>query len=151
MQKLNLPAYDLRLKREDGKEHVFDSFRGKWLILTPEEHVRQIFAHYLVNELNFPISLMAMEYSLRLNKLHRRCDIIVFDRAGNPLLLVECKAPEVKVTQAVFDQISRYNMVFNVNYLVVTNGLQHYCCKVDYENKKVDFLESIPSYDQIKH
>jgi len=144
MQKLNLPDYDLKLYQEDDKLFVFDPFRKKKLLLTPEEHVRQMFAQYLVKEHKFPASLLAMEYSLTLNKMQKRCDILVFDHHARPYLLVECKAPDVKITQAVFDQIARYNLVFKVEYLIVTNGLQHFSARVDYDNSNVDFMKEFP-------
>lgn len=149
MQLLNLPSYDLKTHEEDGKKYIFDPFRSKYLVLTPEENVRQHFARYLVEELSYPASLMMSEYSLTLNKMNKRCDLIVFDRAGKPLVLVECKAPEVKISQAVFDQVARYNLVFKVSYLMVSNGLKHYCCKIDFDSGKIDFLKTMPSYGEL--
>jgi len=146
MQKLNLPEYDLKLKEESGRTLVFDPFRSKYLVLTPEEHVRQHFARFLVEERGFPASRMATEYALKLNKMSKRCDIIVFDRQVKPVVLVECKAPSVRITQDVFDQVARYNVVFRVSYLLVTNGLKHYCAKVGFESGEITFLEDIPHY-----
>ena len=149
MQKLNLPEYDLKLKEQSGRKMVFDPFRSKYLVLTPEEYVRQLFARYLVEERKFPASLMATEYSLTLNTMSKRCDIIAFDRQGKPLMLVECKSPEVNITSDVFDQVARYNVVFKVSFLLVTNGMKHYCCRVEHQTGKVEFLTDIPFYDDI--
>lgn len=146
MQKLNLPEYDLKLKQEGGRTLVFDPFRSKYLVMTPEEQVRQLFARYLVEEKQYPASLMATEYALVLNKMSKRCDILVFDRNGKPVVLVECKSPDVRIGREVFDQVARYNMVFKVAYLLITNGLKHYCCRVDHQAGSVEFLDDIPVY-----
>ena len=125
---------------------VLDPFRSRYLVLTPEEYVRQQFARFLIEERGFPASLMATEYSLTLNRLIKRCDILVFNRDRHPVVLVECKAPSVRIGQQVFDQVARYNMVFRVNYLMVTNGMQHYCCRVDFQTGRVEFMKEIPDY-----
>jgi hypothetical protein len=150
MQKLNLPEYDLKLKNESGRSMVFDPFRSKYLVATPEEIVRQRFARYLIEEKNFPSSLMVTEHALSLNEMRKRCDIIVFNKKMNPVVLVECKSPTVKITQNVFDQIARYNLVFKVSYLLVSNGIKHYCCKVDFETEQINFLKEIPQFSEIK-
>ena len=149
MQKLNLPEYDLRLKQEGDRTLVYDPFRARYLVLTPEERVRQLFARYLVEERQFPASLMITEYALTLNNLSKRCDILVFNRSGQPVVLTECKAPSVTITRDTFDQAARYNMVFRVSYLLVTNGMNHYCCYVDHREQKVRFLEEIPTFPEI--
>ncbi|MCF8224511.1 MAG: type I restriction enzyme HsdR N-terminal domain-containing protein [Bacteroidales bacterium] len=149
MQKLNLPDYDFRIKEESGKQMIFDPFRKKYLLLTPEENVRQHFARYLIEEKDFPSTLMTTEYGLELNRMHKRCDIIVFNRSLKPAALVECKAPGIKITNDVFDQVARYNLVFHVKYLFVTNGMQHYSCKVNFATGKVDFLSSIPLFKDL--
>ena len=146
MQKLNLPEYDLKRKVEQGITYVFDPFRSKYLQLTPEEHVRQQFAQFLIRERNYPAGLMQTEHPLRLNKLLKRCDILVRDANGSPVVIVECKAPNVRINQEVFDQVARYNITFRVNYLMVTNGLQHFCCRVDQEAGNVAFLKEIPEF-----
>ncbi len=128
---------------------VLDIYRKRFVKLTPEEEVRQRFARYLVEEKGYPASLVMTEYSLKLNKMTRRCDILVHKPAGHPAVLVECKAPEVTISQATFDQVARYNLAFRVEYLMVTNGLKHYCCKIDFETEKVIFLSDIPSYGEI--
>ena len=149
MQKLNLPAYDFQSRVEDGKRYILDIYRKKYVLLTPEEEVRQRFARYLVEEKGYPASLMMTEFSLKLNEMTRRCDILVHKPAGEPAVLVECKAPGVKISRETFDQASHYNMVFRVKYLMVSNGLKHYCCYIDFENRKVSFLEEIPSYEAL--
>jgi len=116
------------------------------VILTPEEWVRQNFLKYLVEEKKYPASLIAVEKEFKLNNLSKRSDAVIYNKQGNPYLIIECKAPEVKIDQKVFDQIARYNMVLNVELLVVTNGLQHFCCKLDAENDTYYFLKEIPDY-----
>ncbi len=132
-----------------GKQFILDPFRKRYVLLTPEEEVRQRFARYLVEEKGFPASLIRTEYTLHLNTMVRRCDILVDKPAGTPSVLVECKAPHVKISQETFDQAARYNLVFKVRYLMVTNGLKHYCCTLDFDTRKVVFLESIPDYREI--
>jgi len=146
MQELNLPKYDLNIKRQDNDLYVFDIFRKKYLKLTPEEWVRQNFAHYLINKLNYPETLIQTEYSLKINSLTKRADILTSNRNGEHLLIVECKAPSVKIDQKAFDQIAVYNMKLNVPILIVTNGLSHYCCKMDHENNSYIFMEEIPEF-----
>jgi len=149
MRKLNLPDYEFKTRDEAGKRFVLDVFRKKYVMLTPEEEVRQRFARYLVKEKNYPASLMMTEVALKLNEMTQRCDILVHKPAGKPAVLVECKAPEVKVSRETFDQAARYNMVFGVKYLMVTNGLKHYCCSLDFERRKVQFLDEIPFYEEL--
>ena len=149
MRKLNLPAYDFKYRTEGEMTLVLDVYRKRFVKLTPEEEVRQRFARYLVEEKGFPASLIMTEYSLKLNKLSRRCDILVHKPAGHPVLLVECKAPEVNISQASFDQVARYNLAFKVSYLIVTNGLKHYCCQVDFNTEKISFLSEIPAYAEL--
>lgn len=128
---------------------ILDVFRRKYVVLTPEEEVRQRFARYLAEDRGYPASLIRTEYTLDLNGMQRRCDILVDKPAGTPAVLVECKAPKVKISQETFDQAARYNMAFRVDILIVTNGLKHYCCRLDFETRKVSFLESIPAYQDI--
>jgi type I site-specific restriction endonuclease len=142
---LNLPNYLFRIKLKDEKRIIFDVWRRRWILLTPEEWVRQNFARYLVEEKHFPSSRLGIEYSLNLNQQKFRADIVVFGKDGQPLMIVECKAPEVKISQQVFDQIVRYNMKLQVKYLTVTNGINHYCCWFDKNNLTYSFLEAIPS------
>ncbi|MEA3443578.1 MAG: type I restriction enzyme HsdR N-terminal domain-containing protein [Bacteroidota bacterium] len=149
MEKLNLPAYRFRIKKENEKYFIFDVFRKKFLVLTPEEWVRQHFAWYLVHELDYPKNLISVEHSIVVNNLKKRSDIVVFNNLSHPVLLVECKAPNIKIDQKTFDQIAIYNMQLNVPVLVVTNGLDHYCCIIDSEKKSYSFLKDIPNYKQL--
>lgn len=146
MQRLNLPDHGVKTMRDDAGERVWDPVRKKWLVLQPEEWVRQHVIAYLVNDLQCPLSLIGVEQGITLNGLSKRADVVVHDRAAKPLLLVECKAPEVKMDQRVLDQAARYNLVFRVPYLLVTNGLVHYCCRIDHAKAAVDFLPELPAY-----
>jgi len=148
MQQLNLPVYTFKTKEEKGKPYIFDEIRKKYLQLTPEEWVRQNFVKYLIQEKNFPASLIILEKGLKLNELSKRADVLIY-RDSTPILLVECKAPEVKITQNTFDQIARYNLVFKVPYLIVTNGISHYCCTINFENNSFDFLTDIPAFSTL--
>lgn len=144
---LNLPPHQLKLRRQpDGTVQVYDPLRLKWLVLTPEEHVRQRFTAFLTASLGYPAGMMANEVSLRLNGTLRRCDTVLFDRQRKPLAIIEYKAPDIPISQAVFEQIVRYNMVLHTSYLMVSNGLRHYCCHVEYTPPKVTFLREIPHY-----
>lgn len=145
MHQLNLPFYNITLKEENGKHFIFDDIRKKYLRLTPEEWVRQNFVKYLIDEKSVPSSLIVIEKGLKLNELTKRADILIY-KDTSPILLVECKAPTVKISQDTFDQISRYNLTFKVPYLIVTNGISHYCCQIDFENNSYNFLEDIPNY-----
>ena len=147
---LNLPQYSFRITEKSGKKLIFDDFRRRWVSLTPEEWVRQNFARYLTEVKHFPSSLVAIERSLRMNQRDFRTDIVLFSRSGNPLVVVECKAPQVKITQMVFDQIARYNLDLRVNYLIVTNGLMHYCCRFDQSQLSYAFLPEIPDFKDIE-
>lgn len=145
---LNLPPYDIALRRQpDGTVQVHDPLRDKWLVLTPEEWVRQHFVNYLVSQLGFPRGLLANEVSLRLNGTSRRCDTVAFTRDLRPLLIVEYKRSNVAVSRAVFDQIARYNSVLGARYLIVSNGLHHYCCR--FEGSEYTFLRAIPRYEEM--
>lgn len=149
MERLNLPLYDHRISLRDGKEYIFDPIRKKHYQLSPEEWVRQNFVQYLINEKGYPASLLSVEMGLKLNNMQRRSDIVAFSREGKPLLVVECKAADVKINQNTFDQIARYNISLQVGYLVATNGMKHYCCRMDPENNSYDFLKDIPSWEEI--
>ena len=147
---LNVPDYPLKVKKNGSRLSVFDRLRKRYVALTPEEWVRQHFVEYLIEAKHFPAALMANEVSLTQNGIKRRCDTLVADREGKPLVIVEYKAPEIEITQQVFDQIVRYNMVFRARYLMVSNGMAHYCCKIDYENNTYSFLSEIPCYDELQ-
>ena len=146
MLDLNLPKYDFKVKSERGKKKIFDSVRKQFISLTPEEWVRQHFIHFLNQEKGFPLSLMGVEYPLQYNGMNKRADIICFQKEGKPMLLVECKSANVPISQKVFDQIARYNFHLRVPFLVVTNGLQHFCCEMNYEENSYRFLEEIPVF-----
>lgn len=145
---LNLPPVDLRIRMEDGLLKVWDSLRHKYVALTPEEYVRQHFIAWMTDSLGYPASLMNNEVSITLNNTRRRCDTIVFRCDGSPAMIVEYKAPTVAITQTVFDQIARYNMVLKSRYLVVSNGLRHFCCEMDYATDSYSFLPKIPEWNK---
>jgi hypothetical protein len=146
MQKLNFPPFQFRFKNRENKSLIFDVIRKKFVQLTPEEWVRQHTLQFLISEKKYPISLINVEKQITLHHTKKRYDIVVYNTDGSFHLIVECKAPSVVVTQAAFDQIARYNLVLNASFLMVTNGLQHYYCKIDMEQQRYDFLDSIPTY-----
>lgn len=152
MQPLNLPPNSEMMLREapGDQRSVFDPLRGKWLVLTPEEWVRQHFVHFLQSVLGYPRELIANEAGLKLNGTSRRCDTVVFDRHLRPLAIVEYKAPTVNITQKVFDQIARYNMVLQAPCLIVSNGLRHFCCRFDFDARSYTFLREIPDYESLR-
>lgn len=143
---LNLPNCPLRIKQDDKGTFIFDEIRKKFLVLTPEEWVRQHIVHFLIREKKYPRSLIKLEGGLRLNSRQKRSDILIFNSIGEKILLVECKAPSVKISQNTFDQIARYNFVHRVQWLLVSNGMQHYCCEIDFENSSYRFVEELPEY-----
>lgn len=147
MQQLNLPDFDFRIRETGSQQEIFDPVRRKFVVLTPEEWVRQNFIRYLVDYKKVPASLIAVEKALTLNKLTKRTDIVIYGHEAKPRMIVECKAPGVKVSQAAFEQIGRYNMTLQVEFLVVTNGLNHYCARIDFANSNYFFLEDIPGYE----
>lgn len=149
MLDLNLPPFDINVKKTDGRLSVFDRLRRKFVTLTPEEWVRQHFINYLITEKGYPQALIANEIQINLNNQKRRCDSIVYDKTISPLVIVEYKSPDVEITQAVFDQIVRYNIVLKVKYLIVSNGLSHYCCRMDYSTQTFDYLADIPTYPEL--
>ena len=146
MQKLNLPSYSFKLKSNENKTLIFDNLRKKYVVLTPEEWVRQHFVRFLIDEKKYPVSIIAIEKQLTINTRKKRTDILIFSSDGKPDIIVECKAPNIKITQETFDQIARYNLKLNANYLIVTNGLEHFYCKMDFENETYIFLEDFPSF-----
>lgn len=149
MQALNLPPFDARIDTKEGKHFILDVIRRRYVALTPEEWVRQHFVHYLITYKGFPRTLMANEVQLSLNGTKKRCDTVLYKRDLTAQMIIEYKAPDVKITQAVFDQIGRYNLVLHVDYLVVSNGLCHYCCRMDYEHNTYRFLPDIPAYQAL--
>lgn len=148
MQSLNLPSVELQIINEQGMTKVFDPYRKKFVKLTPEEHVRQTFLAFLTNHLHYPLGLTAVEHLVEINNLKQRADIVVYDRRLHPHLIVECKAPSVKITRQVFEQALRYNTQLSVQYLVVTNGLQHFCADVS-DIKNIKFLTQIPKWENL--
>lgn len=149
MSTLNLPSFDVKMRKNENVLEIFDPLRRKYLVLTPEEWVRQHFINYLITEKGYPATLMANEKLIKLNSLSRRCDTVVYNREMNPVAICEYKNPDIEVTQEVFDQIIRYNIVLRVNYLIVSNGINHYCCKVNNEDLSYVFLEEIPHYKDL--
>ena len=147
MQKLNLPSYNVKLKSSENKTLIFDNLRKKYLVLTPEEWVRQHFVHFLMLEKKYPSSLIAIEKQVTVNGLKKRSDILVFNTQGEPEIIVECKAPTIKISQETFNQIARYNLKLKANYLIITNGLEHFYCKMDLQNQTYIFLQEIPDYN----
>lgn len=146
MVQLNFPAYQFRFKSSENKISIFDSIRKKFIILTPEEWVRQHVIHYLIEEKKYPKSLINVEKLIKINDLNKRYDIIVFNPDGSIFLIVECKSHTVKISQEVFDQIARYNMKLQAEYLMITNGISHYYCQMDYNKQQYNFLKDIPNY-----
>ena len=149
MLSLNLPPFDIKLQQRDGKSFIFDPLRKKHIALTPEEWVRQHFVHFLTDFKGYPKGLLANEVQLNLNGTKKRCDTVLFNKDLSARMIVEYKAPHVEITQAVFDQITRYNMVLKVEYLIVSNGLRHYCCRIDYNTMQYTFLPDIPAYTEL--
>lgn len=149
MLQLNLPIFEPKLKKIEGELHIFDQIRKRYLVLTPEEWVRQSFLNYLIHHKGYPLSLMENEAIIKLNNMTRRCDTVVYNNKLQPLVIVEYKRPDVKIDQHVFDQIVRYNIVLRVDYLIVSNGLEHFCCKMDYETQKYSFLRDVPDYGEL--
>jgi len=150
MQKLHFPVYDFRFKNNENKPLIFDVIRKKFVMLTPEEWVRQHVVHFLISDREFSPSLINVEKQLILNDTKKRYDIVVFNSDGSIYLIVECKAPSIKITQNTFDQIARYNLVTNATNLMVTNGMEHYYCRMDYEKEQYIFLEEIPKKNSAK-
>lgn len=148
MHQLNLPDYPVQSKIEGGQSWIFDRFRKKYVVLTPEEWVRQHFLNYLVSELGYPKSLVKVESGLKVNKMDKRTDIIVYNREARPFLLVECKSSQVALTDKVFNQLSIYNKAIKARYLVITNGLKHYCCCMDYRSNSYTFQSQLPVFGE---
>ena len=150
MTELNLPKYNMRISRDRNNNiKIFDSIRKKFVSLTPEEYVRQHFTNWLINYLHYPLGLIANEVKISLNSTIKRCDTVVYSNTGDPMMIIEYKAPHISINQNVFDQIVRYNMVLKTKYLVVSNGMQHYCCIIDYENNSYQFIPHIPTYEEL--
>ena len=150
MQTLNLPKTDLKIITRDGKQQVFDILRRKYVALTPEEWVRQHFINYLIQHKGYPAECIGNEISITLNGTKKRCDSVVYGQNAQPAMIIEYKSPQVDISQQVFEQISRYNIKLRVKWLIVSNGIQHYCCCIDYEHGTYQFIEDIPTYKEIR-
>lgn len=147
----SLPQANLKIRLNPaGIKEIFDIFRKKYVKLNPEEEVRQNFLHYLVNNKGYPVSLISVEKGLVVNELQKRFDAVVYNNKGNPLVLLEFKSPSIKIKQNVFEQISAYNILLKVDYLIVSNGSSHYCCKVNYKESSIVFIKDIPHWEEIK-
>ena len=146
MQKLNLPTFTFKVKSNENHTLIFDNLRKKYFVLTPEEWVRQHYVQFLIQYKKYPASLIALEKQLLINNRKKRTDIVIYCKEGTPHIIVECKAPQIKISQDTFDQIARYNLKLKATYLVLTNGIQHYYCKMDFNNETYIFLKDIPDY-----
>ena len=146
MKSLNLPPYDTKLRRAGEQSQIYDEVRRKWIAITPEEWVRQHFVHYLKNEKAVPLGLMAVEMGLHIHGLSRRADLVVYNSEGKPSLIVECKAPSINLSSETFSQAAMYNIQLRVPYLIVTNGLEHFCAQINMEEQSYRFLPEIPNY-----
>jgi hypothetical protein len=147
MKRLNLPTYSFNIKSEGERQLIFDPCRSKWVYLSPEEWVRQNLLKYLTEDMKYPAGLIATEMSIKINSLDRRCDIVVHNRQGIPVMIVECKAPEVKLSQETFDQANNYNWALGLNFIIVTNGMRHFC--LEKEGDHFVFRDSFPDYDDL--
>jgi len=149
MFNVNLPAYPYKIRHVEGKRQIFDPLRRRYVALTPEEWVRQHFVNYLITEKGYPRERLVNEAVIDLNGQIRRCDSLLYDKDLHPLVIMEYKAPSVTINQAVFEQITAYNWALHANYLIVSNGLTHYCCAIDYERHNIRFIETIPAYHEL--
>jgi hypothetical protein len=149
MFRLNLPQYEINITEKDGKRLIFDFLRRKFVALSPEEWVRQHFTHYLVEHKGYPKGLLGNEIELQIGDKKLRCDTILYNKAAQPWMIIEYKAPTIALQQKTFDQISAYNLLLRVDYLIISNGLEHYCCKMDYEKREYHFLPDIPDYEKL--
>lgn len=149
MYELNLPPFEIRLGGTREKPEIFDFLRRRFVKLTPEEWVRQHFVHWLIEQKGYPKGLLGNEIELQAGEKKVRCDSILYDNNARPQMIIEYKAPTVALSQKVFDQISTYNLLLHVDYLMVSNGMEHYCCRMNYEQKSYEFLREIPDYEKI--
>lgn len=149
MGPLNLPTYFFRIKEDRGKKYIFDEIRRRFVLLTPEEWVRQHLVNFLVTQKNFPLSLISVEKGFKNNRRKQRYDLLVFDRKGEPLMMIECKAPGIDINQHVFDQAGRYNNKYKAAYMLISNGMNHYCCLINKTSRQYRFLQEIPVYSEM--
>jgi len=149
MELLNLPRYFFRLKEQNGKKYIFDEVRRRFVLLTPEEWVRQNMVRFLVDDRQYPQALISVEKAFSQFRRRNRYDLLIHDRSGEPLMIVECKAPGVEITQQVFDQATRYNISQKARYMLITNGIKHYCCQMNPGSQQYSFLQEIPEYMEL--
>ena len=149
MFRLNLPQYEINITEKDGKRLIFDFLRRKFVALTPEEWVRQHFTHYLVEHKGYPKGLLGNEIELHIGDKKLRCDTLLYNKEVQPRMIIEYKAPTIQIQQKTFDQIAAYNLLLKVDFLVISNGLEHYCCQMDYEQRQYRFLPDIPDYEKL--
>lgn len=149
MNILNLPEYNFKFQDAEGKKLIYDEIRKIYVTLTPEEWVRQHFIRFLVDIKKYPATLIRVEMSLKVLSMSKRADIVLYNNLGKPILIVECKAPTIRINQQAFDQAAAYNIKLKVNYLIITNGIDHYCCKIDFINESYEFLKDIPDYNSL--
>lgn len=149
MNNLNLPSFQYKIKHIENKAYIYDILRKKFIVITPEEWVRQHFVNYLIGYLNYPKQLIANEVSIRLNSTSKRCDTVIYTKTLQPQVIIEYKSPDIELSQAVFDQVMRYNMVLRVKYIILSNGIKHICSRIDYENNRYIFLPEIPQYEDL--
>ncbi len=146
---LNLPPFEMKLRESAGKEQIYDPVRRKYVALTPEERVRQHFIHFLVSYMRYPLHRLVNEIEISLYNTTKRCDTVVYGDHSVPIAIIEYKAPHIKITEETFNQIARYNILMKVKYLIVTNGLEHYVCRVDYDSQSIDYISTIPDYEEL--
>lgn len=151
MPNLNLPPFKIKIQKTGEHTDIYDFLRRRYVRLTPEEWVRQHFTHYLIEHKNYPTALLANEVTIQVNGTSRRCDSILYHKTGGkPRIIIEYKSPTIPITQAVFQQIYSYNSVLHADYLIVSNGLTHYCCYINYEDRSIRYLKNIPEYSDLK-
>ena len=146
---INLPPYEIKLREQGGRRQIFDPLRRRYVALTPEEWVRQHFVHFLTEQKGYPKGLLANEVEQKIGNKKLRCDTLLYNKDLRPRMIIEYKAPEIAITQRVFNQITVYNFLLHVDYLIVSNGHQHYCCRMDYEKGEYTFLQDIPHYTEL--
>jgi type I site-specific restriction endonuclease len=149
MLQLNLPEYNFRIKKQDNKLLIFDSQRKRYVSLTPEEWVRQHYIRFLIENKGYPAALLAIEKQLNMNGMKKRCDTILYNQDAKPVMIIEFKAPNVPITQTTFDQVAVYNAKLQVNFFMISNGIEHYCCKVNPETARYEYFPEIPEYNQL--
>jgi len=151
MIELNLPVSELRIEKQTGKAFVFDRLRKQFVRLTPEEYVRQQFVSFLIEHKGYPSGRMANEIGIVLGNVRKRCDTVIYDNYLQPLMIIEYKSPSIAISQKTFDQIARYNFTLQVPWLIVSNGIQHFCCRTDKEKKEYVYVNEIPEYEKVKN